>query len=122
LTVAVTASAGLSAVAAALALALPAGTAPGGFRLTSPAFRAGGTIPVRYTCSGRNISPPLRWSAPRRRTRAFGIAMVDLDAHFRHWLAWGIGARARGLPAGMRPPHEAVNDFGQRGYGGPCPP
>src|SRR5262249_24180984 len=32
--------------------------------LTSPAFHTGGTIPVRYTCDGADVSPPLRWTAP----------------------------------------------------------
>ena len=90
--------------------------------LTSPAFHAAGPIPRAYTCEGKNVSPPLRWTAPPRGTRSFGVSMVDTDAGFRHWLAWGIPSSARGLAAGHRPPHEAANDFGRRGYGGPCPP
>jgi hypothetical protein len=30
--------------------------------LKSPAFRAGGNIPRKYTCDGENISPPFEWS------------------------------------------------------------
>jgi phosphatidylethanolamine-binding protein (PEBP) family uncharacterized protein len=48
--------------------------------------------------------------------------MVDVDAHFTHWVGWGISMAARSLAPGQRPPHEALNSFGRRGYGGPCPP
>jgi Raf kinase inhibitor-like YbhB/YbcL family protein len=90
--------------------------------LTSPSFSPGAPIPKTYTCEGRNVSPALRWTAPPRGTRAFGVTMVDTDAHFTHWLAWGLAPSARGIAAGHHPPHEGTNSFGKRGYDGPCPP
>src|SRR5690349_17206278 len=90
--------------------------------LTSPVLHAGGTIPARYTCSGANVSPPLRWTAPPAGTRSFSIGMVDVTAGFVHWRAGGIPAKARSLPVGARLPQSAPNSFGQRGYAGPCPP
>lgn len=91
--------------------------------LSSPAFHAGGTIPRAYTCDGRDVSPPLRWSAPPKGTQSFSLIVIDLDAHFfLHWRVTGIPARLRQLEAGQRVGHQAVNDFGRRGYGGPCPP
>jgi Raf kinase inhibitor-like YbhB/YbcL family protein len=52
--------------------------------------------------------------------------MLDPDAPggtFTHWLVYGIPPDISGLtaavPAGAR---EGTNDFGRRGYGGPCPP
>ena len=91
--------------------------------LASPAFRAGATIPRAYTCDGRNVSPPLRWSAPPRGTRSFTLTVVDLDAHgFVHWLVRGIPGRTRALLPGSRVGTPGVNTFGRRGYGGPCPP
>ena len=66
------------------------------FVLTSPSFVAGGPMPKAYTCSGRNVSPALRWTAPPRGTRAFAVTMDDTDAHFRHWVGWGISRFARG--------------------------
>ena len=92
------------------------------FVLTSAAFHPGGSIPRAYTCEGGNVSPSLRWTQPPVGTKAFAITMVDTDAHFTHWIAWGIPARARALAAGQRPPHQAPNSFGRTGYGGPCPP
>ena len=93
------------------------------FALGSSAFHNGGTIPARYTCTGANISPPLRWTAPPRRTRSFSIEVVDIDAHgFVHWRARGISASARSLRAGAHLRIEGANTFGRRGYSGPCPP
>jgi hypothetical protein len=95
------------------------------FILTSPSFTAGGPIPKAYTCDGGDLSnprsPPLRWTAPPPGTHAFGITMDDTDAHFRHWIGWGIAASARGLAAGKHPPHEGSNSLGQIRYDGPCP-
>jgi Raf kinase inhibitor-like YbhB/YbcL family protein len=92
--------------------------------LSSPAFAQRGAIPKRFTCDGAGISPPLRWTAPPRGTRSFALEVVDLDTplRFKHWLAWGISPRSRGLAAGARPPRQGRNDFGRVGWGGPCPP
>ena len=91
--------------------------------LSSPAFPSGGKIPARYTCDGQGASPPLRWTAPPSGTRSFRLTVVDPDARgFVHWSASGIAASVRGLRAGQHAPHEGVNGFGNRGWGGPCPP
>lgn len=93
------------------------------FVLTSPAFPPGGTIPAAFTCDGRNVSPPLAWTAPPGRTRSLALSVVDVDAAgFAHWLGWNVPASARRLAEGARPPAEGRNDFGKPGYGGPCPP
>jgi Raf kinase inhibitor-like YbhB/YbcL family protein len=109
----------VASLLAALALASPS------FTLTSQAFTAGAPIPKAYTCDGGNLSnprsPALRWTAPPGGTRAFGITMLDTDAHFLHWVGWGIAASARGLAAGKHPPHEGSNALGQIRYDGPCP-
>jgi Raf kinase inhibitor-like YbhB/YbcL family protein len=91
--------------------------------LSSPAFPNSGRIPVRYTCHGRDSSPPLSWTAPPSGTRSFSLTVVDVNARgFVHWSAGGIAAGARGLREGQHAPHEGVNGFGKRGWGGPCPP
>ena len=91
--------------------------------LTSPAVANGGTIPARYTCTGANVSPPLRWTAPPAGTRALRLKVVDIDAHgFVHWDAAAISASARGLAAGEHAPVERINSFEEKGYSGPCPP
>jgi Raf kinase inhibitor-like YbhB/YbcL family protein len=93
--------------------------------LTSPAFANGGRIPVRYTCDGAGLSPPLRWTAPPGGTRSFALTVVDPDApggNFVHWTASAIPASVRALPAGARAPKEGLNSAGGRGWTAPCPP
>jgi Raf kinase inhibitor-like YbhB/YbcL family protein len=97
--------------------------AAAGFTLTGLAFGPEATIPKRFTCDGADVSPPLRWGNPPGGTRSIAISVIDLDAHrFVHWLAWGLSPTRRGLAAGQHPPQQALNGFGNRGYGGPCPP
>ena len=107
-------------------------TAARAFKLASPAFRDGGEIPRKYTCEGLDISPPLSWSGHPPETRSFALIVEDPDAPggvFTHWIAYNIPAdvseleegleKAEKLPSGIM---QGVNDFGEIGYGGPCPP
>ena len=93
------------------------------FTLTSSAFARGAPIPKKYTCDGglQPVSPPLHWAAAPSGTRAFAIRVDDTDAHFLHWLGWGISGNSRGLNKGKHPPHEGSNDLLQTRYDGPCP-
>ena len=91
--------------------------------LTSDAFQNGKPIPVQYTCDGANQTPALHWSDPPAGTRSFALVIDDPDAPsgtFRHWGVFDIPASARSIGAGTGT--EVINDFGKRGYGGPCPP
>ena len=108
----------------AAAFALVAASSASALRVTSPAFRAGGAIPKRFTCDGADVSPPLRWTAPPRRTRSLALVFEDTSTAppFMHWLAWGIAPRVRGLVPAARLTLQGRNDFGRLGYGGPCPP
>ena len=99
--------------------------------LASPAFAPGGRIPVEYTCSGADISPPLTWSQVPAGTGSLVLVIEDPDAPsgvFRHWAVFNIPAAAHGLAAGYRANRpadglqQARNDFGSIGYDGPCPP
>ena len=97
------------------------------FVLSSPAFHAGAMIPARFTCDGKNISPPLRWTHVPPRTRAFALRLDDPDAPggtFIHWTAWNFVAGALALRAGAAEHWRlnGTNSFGRIGYGGPCPP
>jgi Raf kinase inhibitor-like YbhB/YbcL family protein len=99
--------------------------------LASPAVQPSGEIPAQYTCDGADISPPLSWSDVPTGTGSLVLVVEDPDAPsgvFRHWVVFDIPPASRGLDAGYsanRPAaalHEARNDFGKVGYGGPCPP
>ena len=101
--------------------------APKSIHLSSPAFSPGGRIPVRYTCKGQDISPPLRWTRPPSKTKELALVMIDLNAPggpFTHWTLADIAPAVRGLSAGATAPGARAgrNDFGKVGYRGPCPP
>jgi hypothetical protein len=101
-------------------------------QLKSLAFDIGSTIPFKYTCDGDNVAPPLAWDMPPDGTSSFTLIVEDPDAPnqtFTHWLVYDLPANIRHLPEGVanqpRLPGGGVqgkNDFGQLGYGGPCPP
>lgn len=105
----------MTAVVAAVAAA---------FVLTSSAFHAGATIPVRFTCDGANVSPPLRWTAPPRGTRTLSLTVLDPDAPvaggFVHWRIARLAKTARSLPGGSK--LGGPNSTGGTGWTGPCPP
>jgi Raf kinase inhibitor-like YbhB/YbcL family protein len=98
--------------------------------LKSSAFAQGRNVPRKYTCDGMNVSPPLEWSGVPAGTTSLLLICNDPDAPggtFHHWAAYDIPPDLKGLeeiPAGKqdRRFRQAVNDFGQAGYGGPCPP
>ena len=97
----------------------------GEFALRSEAFAHGDETPRRHTCDGEDVSPALAWSDPPTGTRALALVVDDPDAPrgtFTHWVAWDIDALARGLGEGEAAPGEGRNDFGTRGWSGPCPP
>ncbi|NWF59010.1 MAG: YbhB/YbcL family Raf kinase inhibitor-like protein [Fischerella sp.] len=100
--------------------------------LESIAFEANGLVPAKYTCDGADISPPLNWNEPPSGTESFALIVDDPDAPrrtFVHWVLYDLPATVRQLPekiaAVKNLPDGGVqgkNDFGNFGYGGPCPP
>jgi Raf kinase inhibitor-like YbhB/YbcL family protein len=108
--------------------------------LTSASFSDGDYLgqdhvlsePFGFGCAGGNVSPELSWANAPAGTRSFAVTCFDPDAPtgsgFWHWLVVNIpadvtslaaGASRGALPAGAL---ETRTDFGQAGYGGPCPP
>jgi Raf kinase inhibitor-like YbhB/YbcL family protein len=100
--------------------------------LTSTTFAAGARLPLECSCDGANRSPELAWSEIPVDTRTFALVCDDPDAPRRtwvHWVLFNLPADAVELSAGV--PHAAelksgarqgVNDSGDVGYAGPCPP
>lgn len=101
----------------------------GSMQLRSSGFSHDGAIPSRFTCDGDDLPPPLAWSGAPAGTRSFALVCHDPDApsgDWYHWAVFDISAGDHELAEGdgprNRPQREAVNDFGKRGWGGPCPP
>ena len=102
-------------------------------QLVSSAFRAGETIPARYTCEGENVSPELSWKEAPSASKAFALIVHDPDAPrpggFTHWVIYNIPAGKGHLEPDV-PKQEKIpgsgtqgnNDAGKIGYTGPCPP
>lgn len=100
-------------------------------QLTSSSFQ-GNQIPVKFTCNGAGISPQLAWGAPPEVTASFALIVTNPDAPgrtFVHWVLYGLPATARYLSEGLPGlgqlsdgSRQGRNDFGEIGYGGPCPP
>ena len=104
--------------------------------LTSAAVTNGGTLPPRYTCDGNDVSPPLRWSDTPAGTRSFVLIVDDPDAPdpaapkriWVHWVLYNLPASLEEIPEGVSEQslghrvRTALNDSGDAGYGGPCPP
>jgi phosphatidylethanolamine-binding protein (PEBP) family uncharacterized protein len=93
--------------------------------LSSPAFRPGGAMPVRYTCDGAGVSPPLAWRNVPAGTAELFLLAIDLDGGSMDAIQWavdGLSPGSHGIPAG-RLPHGAVvglNSAGEARWGGIC--
>jgi hypothetical protein len=102
--------------------------------LSSSAFAHKGEIPARYTCDGKDLSPPLAWSGVPAGAKSLALIVDDPDAPdpaapkltWVHWVLYDIPPSATGLPEGGKPlpagAREGLNDWQRLGYGGPCPP
>jgi Raf kinase inhibitor-like YbhB/YbcL family protein len=109
-----------------------------GFELTSAEVFEGRPLKPAQTyrgfgCEGENLAPSLHWRNVPKGTRSLAVTVYDPDAPtgsgWWHWVVYDIPATAEGLPegAGVRanlPPgaRQGRNDFGERSFGGACPP
>ena len=109
--------------------------------LESPVIKPGGPIPLKYTCAGQGISPPLSWSAPPLQTQSLvlvleKVGMTQAETSGRPsntllWLVYNIPPSRTMLPEALdvredfygaeTVPRLGVNHFGNPGYDGPCP-
>ena len=93
------------------------------FVLTSPVFNNGGQIPELYTCKGADINPPLQIHHIPRGTRSFVLIVREPDnpiGPWAHWLVYNISPGIHELKQNSVPGTQALNDFGNFYYGGPC--
>jgi hypothetical protein len=101
---------------------------------TQSAVTDGQPIDARFTCDGDDLSPTLSWEGVPEGSKGLALVLEDPDAPgatFTHWLVYNLDPRSTDLPEGIPEEAEAAalagllqgeNDFGDSGYGGPCPP
>ena len=102
--------------------------------VTSDAFANGQSIPAKYSCIGKNISPGLTWNEPPAGTQSFALIVDDPDAPagtWVHWVLFNIPANTHELQedfpiSGKNVDPNAMsvgkNSSGNTRYDGPCPP
>ena len=106
-------------------------------KLTSPAFSDGDEIPRECGYKNGNLEPPLGISGTSMATRSYALIMDDPDAMepagkvWVHWVVWNIPTALDGVEytdatvfkiKDQYGIGQGINDFGERGYGGPAPP
>lgn len=102
------------------------------YELRAEAFANGGTLPVRFTADGDELSPALAWGRPPEGTRSLALLVEDPDAPggtFTHWMIVGLGSGAGDLvegrgsdPSDVAGAQALTNDFGEVGWAPPAPP
>jgi Raf kinase inhibitor-like YbhB/YbcL family protein len=110
----------------------------GGFTLESPDVSGQLSLVQVYNgfgCRGENLSPELHWRGEPMGTKSFAVTMYDPDAPtgsgWWHWIVCNIPKNIHDLPRGAGDPSgtkmpkgalQCLNDYGEMGYGGACPP
>ena len=105
--------------------------------ITSSVLPEGEHIPNQYTCNSTNkgddedVSPPLQWDNAPSGTKSFALIFEDPDAlggTFVHWVIYNIPSDVTAFEEAIPPigilangTKQGINDFGNLGYGGPCP-
>ena len=95
--------------------------------ITSSEFSDRGKIPSQYTCDGEDINPPLEFHEVPEESQSLALVVKDPDAPGKtwiHWVVFNIDPTTTKVAEDSVPRRgiEAVTDFGNKGYGGPCPP
>ena len=118
-------------------------------QIVSPSFsevRPKVRIPLKNTCHGDNLSPPLEWSGTPDGTVSFALIAEDIDHNQKrdslgressapsnawvHWVLYNIPAETTELVEGIPTTTlvlpdgttQGTHDHKDQGYFGPCPP
>ena len=96
-------------------------------RIESPAFKGNKLIPLKYTCDGEDVNPPLLISDVPENAKSLVLIVDDPDAprgNWVHWTVWNISPGVKEITENSCPQNavEGMTDSGRPGYSGPCPP
>ena len=88
-----------------------------------------------FGCTGRNISPSLKWTHGPKDTKSYAVMVYDPDAPtgsgWWHWVIFNIPADVTELAADAgnvqkniapKGSVQSITDYGNPGFGGACPP
>lgn len=88
-----------------------------------PSSETAAALPAAYTCKGKNVSPPLRWSGVPEGTQELVLFVMDLvpveGTLFFDWAVAGLDPSLTSLEEGRLPKGAILgrNGFGKNGYG-----
>ncbi len=95
--------------------------------LESPSFKAGASLPVKYTCDGENSWPPFRWSGVPREAEELVLLVLSNDPAEQEllfdWAVGGLDPSLTSIEEGQLPEGAVIgeNSFGKSAYH-VCPP
>ena len=125
---------------AGLALFLFAATSGAAEVFTLKSDQIGGQLTIDqvfsgFGCTGKNISPQLKWTNAPKNSKSFAITVYDPDAPtgsgWWHWVIFNIPPDATGLVTDAGNPQknlapkgsvQSMTDYVKPGFGGACPP
>ncbi len=95
-------------------------------KIWSPAFENNKTIPLRYTCDGENLNPPLYFEDIPLEAKSLVLIVDNPDApmgNFLRWLVFNIPPTTKLIEENSVPQGAQLgkNDFGKLSYSGPYP-
>jgi Raf kinase inhibitor-like YbhB/YbcL family protein len=109
-----------------------------GFTLKSDEMGGQLTLAQVYSgfgCTGKNISPSLKWVNVPENTKSFAVTVYDPDAPtgsgWWHWIIFNIPVSVNELKSDAGRPEkklapagsvQSITDYGTPGFGGACPP
>ncbi len=100
----------------------------GKLKLNSPAFKHNSEIPVKYTCRGENVNPPLKIEGVPDHAKSLVLIMTDPDTPIgvsvTHWFICHLDPQTKKINEND-PLDKAIvgkNMMMRNKYMGPCPP
>ena len=102
-----------------------AATSTGTFIVRSPVMADGGTLPIRFTCDGAAVTPPLAWGGAPAGTVGYAVTMHTVpgpgETHW-YWVLYDIAPTVDHLDeAATSPATVGTNSVnGKNGYAPPC--
>ena len=99
-------------------------------KITSPVFKTGTRIPAKFTCTGNDVNPELKFEDVPKNAKSLVLIMDDPDAKeavgkvWDHWIIFNMPVKTKRIDENSSsvPGTQGKNSWGKNEYGGPCPP